>query len=405
MREAFERLHDAKRNTSQLRNLTTVALPPPAKQQMTQEDRDAVESIIEATLQAKEKELAAAEDIVAVLNEEWHAGSLNVTQNGFHSEVDKLERLITALKGDTVVIRTSRHELSGKMLDNMMWPQDGENTDWAYLNLLISRCKAPEGARLALFTSRDTDAQLRFQRNVLKVYDAVDEDLQWCVISGKYFPASTVKVAHIVRCNVGEPSTRHLFGPPGDKDGHLMADKNGIPMYETYEKAFDDARLVIVPDGGPQKGCWKVFCLDDPDTHKPSKAVPFGRELHGRSLQFRNHFRPSSRYLYFTFCMSILRRQRHEVPGWWRDYLANDPGMAWATPGSYLRTSTLCRIAHQVGHLTKEDAAVFAAEEPAEDEDKGVDSLHSRLIGCAFPKLDNVFLERYTASDQRNREQ
>lgn len=27
-----------------------------------------------------------------------------------------------------------------------------------------------------------------------------------------------------------------------------MAEKNGIPIYETYEKMFDNARLVIVPD-------------------------------------------------------------------------------------------------------------------------------------------------------------
>lgn len=27
-----------------------------------------------------------------------------------------------------------------------------------------------------------------------------------------------------------------------------MAVKNGMPMHETYEKAFDDARLIVVPD-------------------------------------------------------------------------------------------------------------------------------------------------------------
>jgi hypothetical protein len=78
--------------------------------------------------------------------------------------------------------------------------------------------------------------------------------------------------------------------------------------------------------------------------------------------------------------MNILRRQRHNVPGWWRDYLANGPGNVWATPRSYLRTSTLRRIAHQVGHLTKEEAAIFAGGEPGEDEDEDMDSLHSDVI-------------------------
>ncbi|PON29033.1 hypothetical protein TGAM01_v202141 [Trichoderma gamsii] len=348
-----------------------------------QKDRDTAESFIEALLQAKEKELAASEKAVAVLNRERLAGNLFVTRETFQPEIEKLERQITALRGDTIVIRTSRHELGGRLMDDMIWQKDGQNTDWAYLDLLISRYKTPEGAKLSLFASRDPSAQERFRKKVLKAYDAVDTDMQWCVISGKYFPASTVKTAHIVRYNVGEPSAWHLFGPPSDKDGHLMSDQNGIPMYEMYEKAFDDARLVIVPDGDQERGCWKVYCLDDPATHKPSKAVPFGRELHGRSLQFRNSFRPSCRYLYFAFCMSILRRQRHEVPGWWRSCVVDGPGEAWATLGIYFHTSTLRIISHRVGHLTKEEAAVFAAENPSKDEDED-DSLHSRLIECAY---------------------
>jgi hypothetical protein len=251
VQEAMERFNDAKRNASQLGTLTSDELPPPAKQPIM---RNAVESIIEATLQAKQKELWAAEMAVAVLNEEWHAGSLDFTQNEFQSEIEKLERLITALKGDVVVIRTSRHELSGGMMDEMIWRQDNEIANWAYLDLLISRYKTPEGARLSLFASRDTDAQQRFQKNVLKAYDADDGIVRWCVISGQWHPAEYVTTAHIVRYNVGEPSARHLFGPSNDKDGHLMAVKNGMPMHEMYEKAFDAARLIIVPDGDPENG-------------------------------------------------------------------------------------------------------------------------------------------------------
>jgi hypothetical protein len=120
VREAFERLHDAKRNTSQLRNLITDALPSPAKQQAVQKDRDIAESIIEALLQAKEKELAAAEKAVAVLNREWLAWNLFVTRETFQSEIEKLERQITVLRGDTVVIRTSRHEIGGRLMDDMI---------------------------------------------------------------------------------------------------------------------------------------------------------------------------------------------------------------------------------------------------------------------------------------------
>lgn len=331
------------------------------KQRKIDKIRRKAESIVEDRLQSKKTYLAQAEKLVTNLNSAWHAGSLDLGEDQFHSKIEQLERLITELRGDVVVIQTSRHELGGRLMDTMIWEPDCQNTDGAYLDLLISRYKTPEGARLSLFASRDTDSQDRFRKKVLKAYDAVDEDTAWCVISGKYLPASTVRATHIVPYKVGESSARHLFGLPSDEDGHLMADKNGIPMYYKYEAAFDDARLVIVPDGDPRKGCWKVHCLDDLDTHQPSKLVPFGRELHGRSLQFRNDFRPAARYLYFAFCLNILRRQRHEVPGWWRDYLVDGTRKEiWARPGTYLRTSTLRKLAQITGHLTEEEAAIFA---------------------------------------------
>lgn len=106
------------------------------KRQMIEEYRDAAESIIEATLQRKEKELAAAEKAVAILNEQWHAGTLDITQGTLESEIEQLERRIAALKGDTIVIRTSRHELSGRMVDDRIWRQDREISDWAYLDFV-----------------------------------------------------------------------------------------------------------------------------------------------------------------------------------------------------------------------------------------------------------------------------
>lgn len=395
LEKAYQGLRDAKRHISLLSNLPVDAPASPARQQV-EKHRHAAESIIEAALQDKEKELAAAEQIVGILNEEWHAGNLDITQETFTSEIEKLERRITSLKGDTVVIRTSRHELGGRMLDDMIWRQDREIADWAYLDLLISRYKTPEGARLSLFAPRDADAQQRFRKNVLKAYGAEKRNAAWCVISGQWHPARSIRAAHIVRYNVGEPSARHLFGPPDDKDGHLMGAKNSIPIHEEYEAALDEARLVIVPDGDQEKGQgsisgWKVYWLYEADEKEKTTALPLGHELHGRSLQFQNDFRPAARYLYFAFCMSLLRRQRHDVPGWWRDYLIYGVGKVWATPGSYLRSSTLRKIAHQVGHLTEEEASIFAAEggggrttEPAdEDGDEVMDSTHSSVISFA----------------------
>ncbi|KAK0758882.1 hypothetical protein N5P37_008368 [Trichoderma harzianum] len=365
-----------------------------AKKRNIDKFRQKAESIIEDRLQNKKAYLAQTEKRVINLNYVWHTGSLDLGEDEYRSQIKQLERLITALRGDVVVIQTFRHELSGRLMDNMIWQHDCQNTDGVYLGLLISRYKSPEVARLSLFASRDTDAQERFRKKVFKAYDAVDRDSEWCVISGKYFYKRIVEVVHIVGYNVGEPSARHLFGPPGDKDGHLMADKNGIPMHYELKKLFDDARLVIVPEvqpnGNPRKGCWKVHYLDDPDTYEPSPWVPSGRELHGRSLQFRNDFRPSDRYLYFAFCMNILRRQRHEAPGWWRDYLVDGVGKAWAAPGTYLCTLTLRMLAYHVGHLTEKEAVEFAPGPADEDEDVEMEDAHVDLLVAAYRNQNSL---------------
>ncbi|KAL7918439.1 hypothetical protein ACQKWADRAFT_323783 [Trichoderma austrokoningii] len=360
VQDVIDGARHGKRNLSQLSGLSLNASPPPAKQQMVEKNRERADAIIDSRLQSMEEHLAKANQLVTILNNEWHDGSLNITRNMFQSEIERLERLIAALNADIAVMRTSRHEISGRMMDDMAWQQDGQNTDWAYLDLLISRYKTPEGARISLFASRTSPAQERYRKKVMKAYDAEKKDLLWA--------------AHIVGYNVGEPSVQHLFGPPDDRDGHSMSAKNGMPMYKEYEKAFDDARLVIVPDGDPETNCWKVWCLDDPNAHEASAMVPVGHELHGRSLQFLNDFRP---------------RQRHDVPGWWRDYHisgSTENKMVWATPGSYLRTSTLRKLAHQIGHLTEEEAAAFAGGDRVElaEEDEEMDSTHSSVVSSAY---------------------
>ena len=109
----------------------------------------------------------------------------------------------------------------------------------------------------------------------------------------------------------------------------------------------------------------KVFCLDDVDGGNDKIVelcrAPYGKMLHGRTLEFQNDFRPSMRYLYVSFCVSILRRQRHEVPGWWKDRVSLAPQKVWASPGEYLRTSTIYKLARRIGHLGPDDAEDLSA--------------------------------------------
>ncbi|KAI0190842.1 hypothetical protein F4808DRAFT_444248 [Astrocystis sublimbata] len=66
----------------------------------------------------------------------------------------------------------------------------------------------------------------------------------------------------------------------------------------------------------------EVVVLDDTERTKTyDSRFPKGANLHLRKLKFLTDHRPAMRYLYFSFAMNVLRQQRHEVDGWWKDRL------------------------------------------------------------------------------------
>ena len=293
--------------------------------------------LLEASLAVKESVLNTREKLVTVLNEKWQSGSLDVPASVYQSERERLEKQISILLTDIAVLRTSKHQIQGQMVDEALFSMREAVSDWSYIDLLISRYKTPPKATLSLFTPRDVNAQERFRKDVFKAYGAQSKGLAWCPISAAWHCPEFVSAAHVVRYNIGEMSARHLFGEADDKNGHLMSPRNGMPMLRHFERLFDEASIVITPTEDGKS--LKVFCLDDVDDDDEIAQLckaPSGKALHGRTLEFQNDFRPSMRSLYVSFRISILRRQRHEVPGWWKDRVSLAPQKVWASPGEYL---------------------------------------------------------------------
>ncbi|KAM0519010.1 hypothetical protein ACHAPE_004001 [Trichoderma viride] len=338
-------------------------------------DEYQTDAVIGDALHNREKELAAVEKLVGIIVQEWHAIDINISRKDFEFELAELEARAEHLMGDILVIRDCRFELGGRLLDDVIGAEDGGSisSTWSHVDSLIERYKTAKGAKIPICEPKGTIAQWNFCKTVFKEYDVEDGSEDWCVISGQRHLKTTVRGAQIVRYNLGEKCARYLFALLDDSHGHLFGAKNGLPMQIRYAEALENGRLVIIPDEVQVKhqernqeyiGRWKVYNLYEADTQKRSDFTPLGSELHGRSLQFRNDFRPDARYLFFVFCINVLQRQRHEASGWWRVYLACGPGQAWAAAasGPYLRSSTLRRIAQRVGRLNEEEASQFVVE-------------------------------------------
>ncbi|CAH0016628.1 unnamed protein product [Clonostachys rhizophaga] len=339
----------------------------------------------------KECQRESAEEVLKLLNDEWQGGHISLTVQEYRDEVAELERAISTVTTDLIVLHTSYHEICGRIKDWATWGKSEDTQDWEYLDSLIRQYyKMPHGARRTLFTKREKHAQDRFRADVLEAYDAFDDEgAVWCVITGKHLYPRSVKATQIVRYNVGEVTAAHLFGPPDSRDGHLMGTKNAFPVHEYYEKLFDDGGLVIVPDTEAGPDCWKTQWLYGENEWRPGGGdlLPSGQELHNRPLKFKNDFRPAARYLYFAYCMDLLRRQRHEAPGWWKGKgrFNTETNSVWATPGDYMRTSALRMLARRIGHLEENEALAFSGESAADiaGSNERADSVHSDIASQA----------------------
>ncbi|KAI8947672.1 hypothetical protein F4801DRAFT_559942 [Xylaria longipes] len=293
----------------------------------------------------------------------WQDGSLEITRGQFQEETKRLEEEISALLVERVHMRTSTYELVGREVDIERWNKRAHAEDWSYIDLLASRLKEPSGSTVTMKNPRNPDKQARWRKAVIKAYSAENGNGHvWCPISRRYQFVQSITAAHIVRYNVGELAAVHLFGPLDDSDGHIWSTRNGIPLCCGYESMLDDGKIAIVPtkDGKDLM----VVVLDEAERAKlsdPNNAMPIGQALHGRTLKFLNDHRPAMRYLYFCFAMNLLRRQKFEVDGWWRDRIAHADTPFFPTPGKWVRETTLRKLAIRIGHLPTDEADDFVA--------------------------------------------
>lgn len=235
---------------------------------------------------------------------------------------------------------------------------------------------AKTGMNIATSTGkRNPKDQSEFRSQLIEKYQAKHEtnDWLWCPILQDWEDEKCVKAAHIFPCMHGKAAMDAIFGENSSKD--LFAPANGLLMSSHIEPHFDAGRLVIVPDVEDSSSVgqilswlfskpreFKVRVLDTSDVFcgksiSRHRTLTFG-DLDNRKLKFRSSFRPAARYLYFHYCVQLLRSA-------WQQ---NNQGKAseaakileietgkplWATPGRYLPISMLRALVEELGHEYK----------------------------------------------------
>ncbi|KAH6885248.1 hypothetical protein B0T10DRAFT_576906 [Thelonectria olida] len=367
------KLETSKRSFSNLSQESNAAVREVKFSRKFDHDSAALESFIanevrkkiDAIVKVIQDTLDLTNEHIRLLNADYHEGESDIKTDEYRENMERLELEAITSRINLAVLHGQKNQFIGEYIDDMRSRLGQQQTDdWAYIDLLISRYSAPKHAKLTIFKSRDEDAQNRFRNDVMSAYGAErpsgGERLAWCCIQGAWYFSEDVRAAHIVPYNTGEPNAQYLFGKPdsSQKNGHLMSVRNGIPMLASYEKRFDNGSMTLVPIPGTNDIKVVNFrALNLQDMTEPCGEM----QLHGKILKFNNDFRPANRYLYFHYATTLLRRQRHEVPGWWRGFKEYGSHEVWATPGRYLRQSSLLTLARRIGHLAPDEAEAFAS--------------------------------------------
>ncbi|QKX56247.1 uncharacterized protein TRUGW13939_03348 [Talaromyces rugulosus] len=217
--------------------------------------------------------------------------------------------------------------------------------------------------------ARDGTTQYNFRKKLLKDQNSLDtEGYAWCPIIQRRFYEKDMRAGHIFSYKHGQEMMDEIFGKIRPEE--MFSSKNGIIIHKSIEEQFDKGVFVIVPDipdefSMEQVRVWvtgevrnyKIRIIDstfhklDHGVIEPDSSMTW-RSLDNRKLVFKSNARPAARYLYFHYCLQILRRAWKAAPGEKQALTLYDQFgcRVWATPGKYIGRKMLKALVDTLGH-------------------------------------------------------
>lgn len=215
---------------------------------------------------------------------------------------------------------------------------------------------------------RDTSLRGNFRESLIKAQNAkhpnfAEEKTHWCPITCTWLHGELTTAAHIFPWRHGQKTMTRIFGTQAEHE--MFSVQNGLIMSTMAEARMDKGLFVIVPfandeseaeikawhESNPKR--YKLWVLDTTDKMMEGK-IPHTDpkitwpELDGREIQFRSDHRPRAQYLYYSYCVSMLRRSHHQ--GQHETILKDHLGRKfWGTPGAYLRWTYLLAFVEEIG--------------------------------------------------------
>ncbi|KAL9011274.1 MAG: hypothetical protein Q9173_003865 [Seirophora scorigena] len=211
-----------------------------------------------------------------------------------------------------------------------------------------------------------TRRQQKFAKDLIRKQDSKHPDpalpYYWCPILGDWCQKAAMIAGHLVPWRCGSHGMRAIFGDDNtDAKGNteLFKADNGIYWSQIAEQRFSAGLFVIVPNvpedptTTSQMENWeqssprdyKILVLDPHHKLMTQKLNPYTSETwadkHNQRVQFRSESRPRTRYLYFAYCETLLKRSFVNNTLHYEIAKQESRKKYWGTPGRYVLKSAL----------------------------------------------------------------
>lgn len=210
------------------------------------------------------------------------------------------------------------------------------------------------------------DNRNEFRKSLIAAHDAKhpEHDSLWCPIRKDWCSAVSTKAVHFFPSMHGQEVMDAIFGPTASKE--LFSPLNGIIVSAGINYLFNKGFMVIVPriSDNPSAAEVSLWNQSNPKEYKirilgrdsityNQTIAPYSprkwKDLDGTNVEFRNDFRPRARYVYFHYCVQMLRyawrEQRHG-----QSLKKQLEKSYWGTPGRYLPRNMLMALVEEMGH-------------------------------------------------------
>jgi hypothetical protein len=218
---------------------------------------------------------------------------------------------------------------------------------------------------------RNRDGQNRWKQKLIEFYDSgkpasekmmPDDETQvkpakykaiWCPVLQEYLLTEDVIAAHICPNSLSPALISHLTGAETET---TMLLGNGILLTRSVGRQLDQGGIALIPARGIEDPIQlKLVVIDESIRSLSYGGKEKWDDLDGRILKFKNSSRPQKRLLYLRYAMTMLHAWRSKLPGY--ESLQSNiwpSRIIWASPGKYVRKSTLQSIGGLIGEHFEE---------------------------------------------------